>query len=400
MELQYYSVINQCRSCGGKDFQKIYQIKPIPVAGIYYNSNEKPVNLSAPMTLICCESCGLIQLRETINQGIYMDYSFAGNTADLYQSHLRTVATELVNTWGISNKTVFEVGASNGVFLKYLSQIGGNKVLGIEPSQKLCIDAQKNGVNVQQGYFNNDFVTKKLNDKFDAVIIRHVLEHIDQIDEMVTSLKRIVAKNGLLVVEVPDAEKILNDNLFSNIFHEHLNYFTTDSLNYLFAKHGFKMVYKREVNIHGGSLLIIYKIGQSSNVDRTPVFSKMAGAFAENALKYYTQIHDYITRLSGAGKTVHGYGASHRTFVLLGNSNLNENDIPVIYDNNPFLHNKRLNGFNSLIVPPALAGDYHPNAIVVFATSYEDEIICYLKDVCNFKGDIISLKYEVICGEH
>jgi len=396
MDSAGYSVIDACRSCCEKDLVHLYAVDATPVAGIYYDSAAVPVDVKAPMTLVHCRSCGLVQLKETISPDIYRDYSFVGDSAAVYREHLADVAAFLVEEWKLSAKTIFEIGASNGILLKYLAEKGGNRVSGVEPSQKLCEYAAGLGIQVAQGYFNEAFVVQEKIGTFDCVVIRHVLEHIDDLNGMVHSVKSVIAPDGLLLVEVPDVEKIVNNNLFSNVFHEHLNYFSARSLNGLMARHGFHAVQQKNVAIHGGSLLLLYKMGTAapvaaaSNLDHLDVF-------AEKARSYYEAIHNRVVALNRQGKVVHGYGASHRTFILLGNARLTEADIPLIYDNNGMLHGKRLNGFHMQVQPKEAIAANKPDALVIFATSYEKEITGYLKDECRFEGEIISLRYEALC---
>jgi 2-polyprenyl-3-methyl-5-hydroxy-6-metoxy-1,4-benzoquinol methylase len=250
MNTQYFSCIGKCRLCGGGDFQEIYRAASVPVAGIYYDENEDPKNVAAPITLLFCNSCGLFQLKETINPDIYHDYNFAGSQNPSYDSHLRKLADKLVNEYGIANGRVFEVGASDGALLKHLAEIGKNEVMGIEPSEKLRSLAEISGTRVIHGYFNSKFVESSSIGTFDCVIIRHVIEHIDDLADMIFSLRRILNDNGLLVVETPDVDKMIQNQLFSNIFHEHLNYFSVSSISKLLSKGGFEIAENMEIDIH------------------------------------------------------------------------------------------------------------------------------------------------------
>jgi 2-polyprenyl-3-methyl-5-hydroxy-6-metoxy-1,4-benzoquinol methylase len=395
MKPPYYSEISRCRSCGANDFRSCYEVAPIPVAGIYYDKSGQPTDVRAPMTLLCCRSCGLVQLKETINPDIYQEYSFVGNSAAGYEQYLKGLATELSVDWDVKGKQVFEIGANNGILLGYLSKIGGNDVSGVEPSRKLCDEANASGVRVHRGYFNAHFADQHMRHTFDCVIIRHVLEHIHDLNETVRAVKRIMKADALLVVEVPDIESIVKENIFSNIFHEHLSYFSFSSLNHLMARHGFAVVRRKNVETHGGSLLLVYRAGASGQQSGALTIESLDG-FSAKARAYYTAVRNAITSLVGEGNVVHGYGASHRTFILLGNAGLDVSTIPVIYDNNRFLHNKRLNGLHSLVKPKESLREGNPGAVVIFASSYEDEIRRSLKNDFDFQGRVLSVRYERI----
>ncbi|MDU2063425.1 MAG: methyltransferase domain-containing protein [Sporomusaceae bacterium] len=398
--VKYYEERKSCRSCGEVELIDFYQKTDIPVAGIYYNDGESKVNIQAPMNVVFCKTCGLIQLRETISSDIYKDYSFVGNSAASYKKYLEQFSLDLVEKWGVFRKNVYEIGASNGVLLSYLRQQGENNVSGIEPSLKLCEAAHDLGVDIQQGYFGSQMLSEKPVGKVDCVIIRHVLEHIDNLKDMISSVKQIISDQGLLVIEVPNVKRILDEFLFSNLFHEHLNYFSIESLNFLLHQFGFEVIEFTEVDIHGGSILAFYKLrnvgSEHQNFINSDDLEAAISRFSNHANNYYESLTKLVYSLRSKNLIVHGYGASHRTFVLLGNSNLTEADIPILYDNNSFLWNKRLNGSGSLVMPIETIENNAPDAIIIFATSYENEIVQVLKSKCNYQGQIISIKYPLL----
>lgn len=398
MQSKIYSLIQQCRSCGSPDLRPAYSVEPIPVAGIYYNVTSAAKNIKAPLTLSYCAGCGLVQLMETIHPDIYLDYSFVGNSAASYEKYLKDLAGALVDRWNMRNKDVLEIGANNGVLLKHVATLGNNRVLGIEPSQKLCDDALQNRVNVRQGYFNTRFINENNPGTFHCVVMRHVLEHIDDLNDMLDALRGVIREDGLLILEVPDMTQILDRSLFSNIFHEHLNYFSARSLDHLLSRYGFEAVHQSSVEVHGGSLLAVYQPGGKAKCSEKPIDALQLKNFATEADNYYRFIRRSITDIQGQQKTVHGYGASHRTFILMGNAGLNETEVPVIFDNNPFLHDKRLNGLHSRVLPVQSIAANPSDAMVIFALAHEHEIRNYLLHQCNYRGEILSLQYEQIYG--
>lgn len=383
-----YKEIENCRFCGCPEWKEVFVQKNLPISGIY-NSNNEHIQVTSPITVIECKKCNLVQLKETLNPQIYEQYHFVGNSAGGYEEYLKKLSNELIESFDVQNKSIFEIGASNGVFLKFLREEGNNEVQGIEPSKKLCQDAKKFNIDLEEDFFNKDYV-KQHQDKFDVVIIRHVLEHINDLSEVIKSISEIIKQDGKIVVEVPDLNKMIEKKLFSNIFHEHLNYFSLKTLNNLFKEINFYPIYTTEVAIHGGAILAIYEKRANSKIDLDKqVNIKKIENFFEESETYYQKIKNKIFYLMSEEKIIHGFGASHRTFSLMGNSCLNKKHIPYIYDNNVLLHNKYLNGSQSKIVSPSLIKQYQPDVIVIFATSYEKEISFELRNTYNFEGQIL-----------
>ncbi|MBA2942393.1 methyltransferase domain-containing protein [Paenibacillus sp. CGMCC 1.16610] len=400
MNNEFHSIDN-CRSCGNETFREIYQVDPIPVAGMYANIDDFTEGINIPITLILCENCNLVQLKETVNPEIYSNYSFAGSTTPTYKNYLSDLAKHLVEQKGTNNKKVLEVGAGDGTFLQHLKSYGHNDVLGVEPSTQLCVFSREKGIPMINNFFNKEFLNQSEIGKYDLVIVRHVLEHIDNLEEMINCLKFVLKPEGLLVVEVPDFDATLKFNLFSNIFHEHLNYFTIESISSLLSRHNFSIDYTERVNIHGGSILLYLKNGSDTSISESHNIDLLKiNLFSNNAMKYFNAIKREIEKLIDSNKIVHGFGASHRTFLLMANAKLSSIEVPILYDNNTFLHNKKLLGLNASVYPvDRLNKNEHPDAIVIFATSYENEIIELLRQEYGFNGEIVSLKYEVLLNE-
>ena len=70
------------------------------------------------------------------------------------------------------------------------------------------------------------------------------------------SAKKIIKPNGLIVIEVPDLESLINNVGFDTIYHEHRNYFSENSLHKLFRKHKIKIIRIEKINYMSGSLRV------------------------------------------------------------------------------------------------------------------------------------------------
>lgn len=391
--MKKYHVSERCRLCGSTKLDELYYNESLPVAGIYLNSHSDH-HVNIPLTVVICAHCELVQLKETIDPSIYKQYHFIGNSSASYENHLIWVARKLVEVFELENKRIFEIGASNGVLLKYLKDFGNNQVFGVEPSSKLCEDARKFGVNLTPQFFNKEYVNNS-SEKYDCVIVRHVLEHIHELEEFVQLIAEILDKDGIVVVEVPSLDEMIFQKNYSNIFHEHLNYFSERTLNYLFSKASLVPAYTKYVDIHGGAIFAVYKKNEAEEIvskEEKQLDSGKITSFFDSFDKYYASLGNKVSQMNVQNKVVHGFGASHRTFTILGCSNLTSDNIPYIYDSNPFLHGKTLNGVGSKIVSPQLIEEHSPDAIIIFATSYEKEISELLRNQYKYNGEIVSIK--------
>lgn len=391
---EIYKVNSKCRLCGNETLYDFYHSPSMPVAGLYCDrALNHAFTKSAPMTLAFCEDCSFVQLRETVNPDIYQEYSFTGRYTQTYNNHLTRVAKYLINNFNMVGKRVLEIGASDGGLLKLLKKFGVATVVGFEPSRKLCQKADKD-----LGYIN-DYFTKNSIEKyeigmFDCVIMRHVLEHLDDPHAVLEAISQCTELGSILVIEVPDIKEIFQKKIYSNIFHEHLGYFSNETLQSLTKKYGFNLIESKNVNIHGGSIIAVFqRVELGKSISASALTLDDCREFSNSIYEYYNKIKLLVESEYSKHQVISGYGASHRTFIILGNSGIAEY-VSSIYDQNELLDNKLLCGFNIPIYHTLKLANNHPDCIIIFAISYEDEIIKLLRKKYNYKGKIISIKSQ------
>jgi len=393
MSSNKFKIINQCRACGNSDFKEFLKLEHLPIAGVYIEEKDFEKELSLPLSLFYCKSCGLVQTKETIAAEIYTEYSYAGTFSKRYVDHLNWVSDYLVNEKDIKQKSILEIGCSDGYLLQRLKDLGKNEVFGYEPSIKLADKCRKRGIPVSEKYFAEEFLSGT-SFKNDVIIIRHVLEHINELNSFLRGVNKCIKQNGILVIEVPDLEEIFNKNLYSNIFHQHLNYFSLYSLSNFLEKYGFYLSYLKRVDIHGGSIFSIFEKDKYKklNLHLSKITFSDCVEFTKSLYTYYDKIRQLVENCINKGLKVYGYGAAERTFTILGMTRLTSKEIAKIYDKNLFLHNKYIPLSNILIDTPENIRNDDIGCLIIFATSFEDEILNELKEKYNFKGKIISIK--------
>ncbi len=132
--------------------------------------------------------------------------------------------------------TLLEIGCGNGrnvMFLNKRYKIKSAK--GIEPDKLIFKDLDK------KYFVNSVYKSGLFKEKFDIIYMRHVLEHVNKLDDFINEMKKDMMKNGIVYVNVPNAlnKKILKISIKD---HPHVYHFTQFGLDYLFESHGFKKV--------------------------------------------------------------------------------------------------------------------------------------------------------------
>lgn len=143
----------------------------------------------------------------------------------------------------LRDATILDVGVGKGGLLRYLLQKGFLNLCGVEPS-KLTIDEGSISL------FRSISELKKNQRKFDFIFCTQILEHVYDLAAFLDDIKSLLSDSGLCYIEVPDAEfyplsYIAPFHLFDR---EHINHFTSVTLNNLFVSHGFIKFQERKFN--------------------------------------------------------------------------------------------------------------------------------------------------------
>lgn len=394
-----------CRICSAKLGGEIIAFDGLPVAGAYVLPEDPPPDPVFPLTLLRCSSCGLVQLRESLVPSFYSHYSFMSGVASGYKNYLSLVAAHLKERRE-SGTRVLEIGCSDGTLLQLLRGLGF-LVAGFEPATAPARAALEKGLPVVNEFFQEDSAARSGFAQPDIVVIRHVLEHIDDFSAIFAGIDRLAAPDTMLLIEVPDLNSTVEKSIYSNIYHIHPCYFDVESMSTLLDRYGWMPIGSTIVNIFGGSLLLwAQRKGAGSRCDKrfSLSFEKVACQPAKSTTRAGLQnfvytwketaqaTRNFFDKLRDRGACVAGYGAAERTTSLMGVAGLDSSHVSIIFDRNPNLVGKALPGNRVPIMNPDMIPEYNPEYLVIFAQSFQDEIVDQQKAFRDAGGKFISLR--------
>ena len=165
-------------------------------------------------------------------------------------------------------------------------------LLGVEPSKNISKLAKGKKLNIINDYFNIETANKILNkyNKFDIITGSNVFAHIDDIHSVVKASKILLKDNGSLIVEVHYLLDLINLNQYDFFYHEHLNYYTINSLRHLFKIYGMEIIKIQNLKIHGGVLGLQFK--KESNKQNTQKIKKMILKEKELNIEYFKKFEE------------------------------------------------------------------------------------------------------------
>ena len=336
-----------------------------------------------------------MQLRESLEPSFYSQYKFLSGVAGAYREHLNWLADGLGRAGN-----VLEIGASDGTLLELL-RARGCGVAGFEPAREPAARAWKKDLAVLNEFFGRETARFCPLPSVDVVVIRHVLEHIDDFASIFEGLEQLIGPETRLVVEVPDLRSTVDGAIYGNIYHIHPCYFDVASMSRLLARYGWQPEGARIVDIFGGSLLLEARregrTGEgrglvSQGTAPGPVEPRELEAFARDWRATAAAVRRFFDELRATGARVAGYGAAERTTALLGTAGLDASHLSALYDRNPALEGLATPGSHIPIRHPRRILEDRPDYLVIFARSFEDEIVRELAAYRAQGGRIVSTR--------
>jgi len=326
------------------------------------SQKELSFDSSVDLKIFQCSGCGLVQLA-TEPVPYYREVIRATGISSEMTQFRKEQFQKFAEKYNLSDKSILEIGTGKGEFLSIMNEFIPN-CFGIEYAEESVQVCKKKNLNVSQ-YFFNKSTDKIENSPFDAFYILSFLEHIPNINAFLEAIKNNITEDGIGIIEVPNFDMILKNNLFSEFIADHLYYFTKETLTSTLNINGFDVLEIDEI-WHNYIISATVKKREPLKLDRFKI--------QQEKVKF--EIHEFINKF-GKGK-VATWGAGHQAFAILSLCKL-EDKIKYIVDSAEFKQNKFSPATHIPIVSPDVLTNNTVEGIIVMAGSYSDEIVKILK---------------------
>ena len=188
---------------------------------------------TAPFLLGTCRRCGfsfnaLFQPKLVVYDETYNNEA----PSPVFFRYCEKIAEMLIDRFRLTSGTVYDVGCGKGAFLRILCRLApGIQGVGIDPSCSPLCEANCTLV-------RDVFRPEHVKDDAKLVLLRHVLEHMDDPVTFTSALGKALPDVPLFV-ELPDLSWIFRNEVFWDFCYEHCNYFSGTSLTYALNRAGF-----------------------------------------------------------------------------------------------------------------------------------------------------------------
>jgi len=306
----------KCRVCGSSSVYEILDMGAMPLAGDFRPMGMK--NQLFPLVIDGCESCGVLQVRDIVDQSLLFGpaYCYATSTVPGLVRHFESYAGSFASRYGIGSKRkVLEIGCNDGVFLAPLSKYGFD-VVGIDASDNVANMAREKGLDVHTGFFGPD-KARQLADqygKFDIVTCSNVFAHNPKVNDFIEAVASLLDKEGEFWVEVHSAHDLFTGLQWDCFYHEHCFYWTIQALERCLGTFGFALKDYETTPMHGGALRAVFgKVGKTVPLVAQSLSSDDWRGFGQNCFKSRDVLRECVQHLP----INYAYGAAGRAVTLI-----------------------------------------------------------------------------------
>jgi hypothetical protein len=280
-------------------------------------------------------------------------------------------------------------------------------VLGIEPTYFTAKVAKEKGIDTLVEFFGTELANrlKKEGKEADLVLGNNVLAHVPDINDFVAGLKISLKTGGFITMEFPHILKLIENNQFDTIYHEHFSYFSFNTVQKIFDFHGLTLFHVEELDTHGGSLRIFAKHSDDKSKsirESVALLKHKEEDFGLNSLDYYKGFHgkaekvkldfiDFLVTAKKQGKKVAAYGAAAKGNTLLNFCGVKNDLIQYVVDSAPSKQGKYLPGSHIPIVKESELKKMKPDYVIILPWNIKEEVMLLIKYIKTWAGRFVTV---------
>jgi hypothetical protein len=402
-----------CRFCAAPLEHSFADLGMSPLANSYVSPDKaNAMEPFYPLHAYVCTHCWLVQLQmyET-GEHIFSDYAYFSSYSDSWLAHAKAYTEKMRSRFGLgSGSQVIELASNDGYLLQYF-KAAGVPVLGVEPAKNVADEAIKKGIPTVVKFFGEKTARELLAGGKTANLLlgNNVLAHVPGLSDFVKGMKIVLKPRGVITMEFPHLQRLVDECQFDTIYHEHFSYFSFVTVEQVFAGYGITLFDVEELPTHGGSLRIY---GRHSEDSSKPVGERVTElrqreqrlgytglalyqSFAEKVMATKRDILAFLIEAKRQGKEIVGYGAPAKGNTLLNYCGIRNDMISYTVDRSPHKQGHYLPGTRIPIYGPDKIRESKPDYVVILPWNLKDEIMKQMAEIREWGGKFVTFIPEI-----
>lgn len=358
-----------------------------------------------PLHAFVCSECYLVQLQEYVAPAsIFEEYAYFSSFSDSWVAHAKRYCDAVVDRFNLGpDSFVVEIASNDGYLLQHLLN-RDISILGIEPAVNVAQSAEAKGVPTLTDFFSTTLAQEMADDgrQADLIIGNNVLAQVPDLNDFVAGMKILLKDAGVITLEFPHIARLIAENQFDTIYHEHFSYFSLLTIETMAARSGLMVFDVEELTTHGGSLRVylahaggpwlrepsvdaLLEREREAGLDRLETYA----AFADATRSTKRQLLSFLIGLKEKQKSICAYGAPGKGNTLLNYCGIGTDFLDFAVDRNPYKHGRYTPGMHIPILPVAEIERAKPDYVLILPWNLKTEIVAQMSTIGAWGGKFI-----------
>jgi SAM-dependent methyltransferase len=347
-----------------------------------------------PLHVLVCDKCFLVQLQEYVNpENIFSEYAYFSSYSTSWVEHAKKYCHMITDRLCLgATSQVYEIASNDGYLLQHFLPFGV-PITGIEPAANVAEVARAKGVPTLVEFFGIDLARRLADEgrQADLIVGNNVLAQVPDLNGFTAGMAHLLKPEGVITLEVPHLTRLMDENQFDTIYHEHFSYFSLTTLAHLASRHGLRVFDIEELPTHGGSIRVYMcreqaSYASTSSVAKLRAEEKALGFdYIDFYLKFAPKVHatkrkllSFLIDCKERGRRICGYGAPGKGNTLLNYCGIGVDFLDFTVDRNPYKHGRFTPGMHIPILPISAIEDARPDYVLILPWNLRDEIAAQL----------------------
>jgi hypothetical protein len=381
-----------CRLCGTKVQHSFVDLGMSPLCESFLKAGElDAMEPFFPLHALVCGECFLVQLKEYVSrEHIFREYAYFSSYSTSWVAHAKAYCEMIAKRLGLgAGSLAVELASNDGYLLQHFLPLGV-PVLGIEPAANVAEVAIAKGVPSITEFFGVELARRLVEEgkRADLIAGNNVLAQVPDLNDFVAGMQILLKPEGVITLEFPHLERLMAENQFDTIYHEHFSYFSFVTVEKMAARHGLKLIDVEELPTHGGSLRVYLAHKNAAHRPSEAVGALLAreedkgfcslatyASFSEQVKQTKRKLLSALIAIKDQGKTIAGYGAPGKGNTLLNYCGIGTDFLDFTVDRNPYKHGRFTPGMHIPIRPVEALAEARPDYIFILPWNLKQEII-------------------------
>lgn len=394
---------HRCRLCGEILSHTFVNLGMSPLCESFLKAEEcDAMEPYFPLDVRVCGKCFLVQLREYVSpEQIFTEYAYFSSFSTSWVAHAKAYCHMIKNRIRLgAHSLVVELASNDGYLLQHFLALGV-PAFGVEPAANVAQAAIERGIPTRIGFFGTAMAENMAAEglKADLILGNNVLAQVPDLNDFVRGMKRLLKSEGVITLEVPHLQRLIEGNQFDTIYHEHFSYFSLVTIDKMARRHGLKLIDVEELGTHGGSIRVYLTHRASAQQPSRAVADMLQrehalgyldimtySSFSDRVRRTKRELLKFLIEAKEGGKKICGYGAPGKGNTLLNYCGVGVDFLDFTVDRNTYKHGRVTPGMHIPIYEVGAIDAAKPDYVFILPWNLRDEIVRQMRHIGEWGG--------------